>query len=148
MLTGWLDVDRTFSLMDDFRRRMDRVLEDMEAGQPWQAARSNTWPRANLYDTGEDLRLVLQLPGVSKDSLSISSNQETLTIRGERKTEIPRGYSIHRQERSPVEFSRSFTFPVKVDADKSSAELKNGLLTITLPKLPELKPRSIEVSVG
>jgi HSP20 family protein len=68
-----------------------------------------------------------------------------LTLSGARKTAVPEGHSAHRQERPSFEFSRSYALPAKVDADKTHATLKNGVLTITLEKAPEVKPRQITV---
>ena len=69
-----------------------------------------------------------------------------LTISGERKVEAPEGYSVHRQERGSVKFSRSFTFPCRIDTEKASATVKDGVLTIKLAKAAEAKPRKITVT--
>ena len=68
-------------------------------------------------------------------------------MRGERKPDAPQGAFVHRQERAPVKFSRSFALPCKVDPEKSGATLKNGVLTITLAKASEAQPRQIAVKV-
>jgi HSP20 family protein len=69
-------------------------------------------------------------------------------LQGSRRVEAPQGYDVHRRERGAYEFTRSFTLPVKVDADQAKATLKNGLLTLTLPKAPEVQPRQINVATG
>jgi HSP20 family protein len=147
MITGWFEPNATFTLMDDFRRRMQEVFEDLETGRNWTGS-SAVFPRANLYDDGDDLVILAELPGVSKEDIQINGSQEVLTITGERKTPAPEGYTVHRRERAPLKFSRTFRFPVRIDADKTTAELKNGLLTVRVPKAPELKPRSITVHAG
>lgn len=148
MLTQWFENDRTYSLMDDLRRRMDLMFEDIETGRAWTGEAAQIWPRANLFDSGENYVLQAELPGVAKEDLSISGCQDCLTISGERKVTAPEGYTVHRQERGGLRFSRSFRFPVKIDADHATAELKNGILTVSIPKAPELKPRSIEVKAN
>jgi HSP20 family protein len=67
---------------------------------------------------------------------------------GERKPDESQGYYVHRQERVPVKFSRSFSLPCKVDPEKSTATLKNGVLTITLPKATSAQPRQITVKAA
>ena len=142
-MLAWYDAFNGFDAIDDFRRRMDRIFEDHE--QPQANARCGRWPRANLFDKGESYRLELGLPGVALEDIEISGSEGALTVSGERKAETPEGYSAHRQEREALRFCRSFALPAQVRYDESEAELKNGILSITLPKAPELKPRSISV---
>lgn len=148
MLTRWTDFDRSYSLLDEFQRRMNRLFNEL-AGystepdrEPWYGA---VWPPVNLYDTGKEVLVRAEVPGLTEKDILITGNQDTLTLSGERKVEVPEGYSVHRQERTAVRFSRSFTVPAKVDLEKASASVKNGLLTITLPKAPEAQPRQITV---
>jgi HSP20 family protein len=77
--------------------------------------------------------------------VQISIHQDVLTMSGERKHDAPQGWFVHRQERAPVKFSRSFSLPCKIDPEKSSATLKNGVLAITLAKVTEAQPRQIAV---
>ena len=147
MQTRWNEVDRTLAMYDELQRRMSRVFADLDRGRRgdlWTTTRGS-WPAVNLYDTGEELLLVAQVPGVPQEAISISANQDVLTITGERKADLPEGYSVHRQERGDVTFSRSFTFPCKVDLEKATATTKDGLLTVRLAKAPEAKPRQITV---
>ena len=148
MLTAWFDAERHFGALEDFRRQVDELFQEFESGRRGSGTRAGVVPRAALYDNGDALVLQLELPGVSKDELTLSSTQESLQVEGRRQIESPKGYSVHRQERHPYEFSRTFSFPVKVDTTQIDAELKHGLLTVTLPKLPELKPKNISVRAG
>jgi len=148
MLTGWIDFDRSFSMLDDFRSRMDQLFSEYDTGRRLGGFETVAWPRVNLYDAGESYLVKAEIPGVSQDDLQIQASQEALTVSGERKTQVPEGYSVHRQERAPLRFSRSLTFPNRVDADNIKAELKNGILSITVPKAPEVKPKAITISVG
>lgn len=152
MLNRFTDFDRTFAMMDELRRRMDRVLEDYEPapraqlrGEFDRASRYVTGPRIHLFDTGKALVIKADLPGVTEKDLQISLNQDVLTLSGERKPDAPEGYLVHRQERTPVRFSRSFTLPSKVDPEQTSAVLKNGVLTLSLQKAAEAQPRQIAV---
>jgi HSP20 family protein len=159
MLTRFSDFDRTFAVMDQLRRRMDRLFDDYEPARSHDAlgatrtgdaerlwARSR-WPQLSLADAGANLVLKVEVPGLSEKDVQLSIHQEVLTLSGERKSDTPEGYYVHRQERAPIKFARSFTLPCKVDPEKSSAALKDGVLTITLVKAPEAQPRQIAVKV-
>ena len=138
------DFDRTISLMDQLRRRMDRVFEDFDRGNGYEPAAARS-PRTNLYDSGTSFTLTLDVPGLRDKDLQLTLTNDVLTVSGFRKTDAPEGYSAHRQERGPYEFSRSYALPAKVDPEKVSAALENGVLTVTLEKAAEVKPRQINV---
>jgi HSP20 family protein len=149
MLTRYSDIDRTLLVMDELRRRMDRLWNayDTEPTE-WPRifeGRTVAWPRVNVFDTGASLVVVAEVPGLSEREIQLTINQDVLTLKGERRSDAPDGYSVHRQERSPVRFARSFTLPTKVDPEKTTATVKHGVLTITLPKAPEAQPRQITV---
>ncbi|MBN1336185.1 MAG: Hsp20/alpha crystallin family protein [Deltaproteobacteria bacterium] len=146
MLYGWLDFDRPWEAMDDFRRRMDRLFDDLD--RETAPVREGTWPRGVLYDAGEHLVLQVAVPGLTKEEVQISGSQDVLTVSGERKMAAPEGHTTQRRERLPVRFCRSFAFPVKADVEHAEAGLKDGILTITVPKAPEVRPRSIAVQVS
>ena len=149
MLTRWSDIDRTFTMMDEVRRRMDRLWDEYDAGPSARAFEEQggraTWPRIDLFDTGAALVVHAEVPGLSEKEIQLTINQEVVTLKGERKADAPEGYSVHRQERPGLRFSRSFTLPTKIDSEKTTAVLKNGVLTLTLPKAPEAQPRQIAV---
>lgn len=155
MLTRWNDVglsdwDRPFAVLNELRRQMDRVFWDFEhaadpgADQPRLGA-FETWPRISVRDNGAELLLRAEVPGVSENDLNITVEQGSLTLRGERKLDLPEGYSVHRRERPMAAFARSFTLPSPVDAEKVAAKLKHGVLEMTLPKAAEARPRHIQV---
>ncbi len=145
MLVRWgNDGDRSLEMFDDLRRRMDNLFQEFGTG--W--ARPNDsmmWPRATLQDNGNTLMLTADVPGLSEKDVKLTLNQDVLMIEGERKVEVPKGYSVHRQERMPVRFSRSYRLASKVNAEKAQATVKDGVLTVTLPKAPESQPRQIAV---
>ncbi len=141
------DLERTFRLMDQLRRRMDRMLDDIDQNAESVGLRvaGSSFPRSNLYDRGAALVLEADLPGVSQSDVTVTLNKDVLTISGERKAELPEGYSVHRRERLPLRFSRSYALPAKVDPEKTIAVIKDGVLRVTLEKAPEVKPRQISV---
>jgi HSP20 family protein len=140
---GYLsDFERTFTAVDELRRRMERVLGDVDADA---LATDTQWPRTNVYDSGQALVLTAEVPGLRDKDIDVSLNQEVLTLSGQRKVETPQGFAVHRQERRPARFSRTFTLPCKVQSEGLSAELHDGILTVRLPKAPEAQPRKIAV---
>lgn len=147
MLARWSDFGRGFGSVAELRRHMDRLFEEYDGrGEEDYAARA-AWPRINVFDAGANLVVKAEVPGLAEKDLQITVNQDVLTVTGERKVDKPEAYSVHRQERAPFKFSRSFTLPTKVDSEKTSAAMKDGLLTITLPKAPEAQPRQIAIRV-
>jgi HSP20 family protein len=148
--TGWSDFENMFATMNQLRNYIDRVVDGGWAApvadaSTWSAA--SVWPRANLTDTGKSLVLTAEVPGMSEQDLQVTLNQDVLTISGERKVAVPEGYSVHRQERAGVRFSRSFALPSRVVPDKVSAVVKAGILTVTMEKAAEAMPRQIAVKV-
>ncbi len=107
---------------------------------------SGVYPAINLTEEGNSLYVRAELPGVNPESLDISVVDGKLMIRGDRKIEEedPKT-SYHRREREAGFFRRTIGLPIKVDSGKVSANLKNGVLTITLPKSQEAIPRKITV---
>jgi HSP20 family protein len=142
MLGYWSDIERTFSTVDELRRRMEHMLGNVDAAA---LATDTNWPRTSVYDTKDALLVVADLPGTKDSDLDITLKQDELTLAGERKVPVPQGHQVHRQERRGTRFSRTFTLPTKVDADALTAELKDGVLTVRLPKVPEVQPRKISV---
>jgi HSP20 family protein len=151
MLTRWYDIDREVAALNELHRRMNRAFGDAWFGQPLSFGTTGmtaSWPRANLYDTGPSLKALIQTPGLKEEDLNVEVHGDILTISGERKVEVPEGYRVHRNERGSRSFSRSFGLPCRVDPEKTSAQLTNGVLTITMEKHPESQPKKISVSVG
>jgi HSP20 family protein len=80
--------------------------------------------------------------------VEITLTQDVLRLSGQRKVDAPEGYSVHRQERAPFRFSRSYALPAKVDPERVGAALRDGVLVITLEKAVEVKPRRIQVKAS
>ena len=153
MLTRWSDLYdwpftgrmRSPSTFEQLRRQLDRVFADFE---PELGDVPSGVLRMTLSDAGEKLVLHAVLPGVSEKDLEITANATTLTVRGRCKDEVPKGYAVHRKERASVEFARSFQLPCRIDPDHVDAVMKDGILTLTLPKAAEARPKQISVSVN
>jgi HSP20 family protein len=143
MLGYFSDFDRSFQFMDQLRRRVDRAFEEIDAGRGYAGV--DQYPRANLYDTGKTFVLTAEVPGLGEGDVKLGLTQDVLTLSGERKSDAPEGYSVHRRERLPVRFSRSFSLPAKVDPDRTTATIKHGVLRVTLEKAAEVQPRQITV---
>ncbi|MCK6509215.1 Hsp20/alpha crystallin family protein [Myxococcota bacterium] len=153
MLTRWgnlYGLNHTLPVFDELRQQMDHLFKDLERG--WVPAplrreglQARTWPKANLFDQGERLLLTLQVPGLKEENLTIEANAENLTVRGERKVQAPEGYRAHRQERASLQFSRSIALPVRIDVERVTATLQDGILSIEMAKAQEVLPRKIEI---
>ncbi len=106
-------------------------------------------PPLDLYETKDDLVVKLELPGLKKEDIDISLHDGTLTVAGERKEEqTAESGEAYRTERFVGRFQRSVVLPKPVKGDKVKAAYKDGLLTVTLPKTEEAKPKQIEVTVN
>jgi HSP20 family protein len=139
---------------EDLRREMDRLLFDFSrdygTASRDSAADSTQYTagRVSWKDSGNAFVLRAELPGLTEKDVEITANSNTLTVRAERKVEPLKGYSAHRRERQTFYFARSFELPAKVDPDAVEAVMKNGVLTLTLPKAPEAQPKRISVKAS
>jgi HSP20 family protein len=105
-------------------------------------------PPVDILETENELLLKMDVPGVSLEQVDIRLENDTLTIKGERKFEQPQGKGYHRIERAYGTFARSFTLPNTVDTERVRADYKAGVLTVVLPKKDLAKPRSIKVDIA
>jgi HSP20 family protein len=102
-------------------------------------------PPASVTEAGDGYRLELEMPGVTRDGLDISVENNELTIIGRRSLPKIEGTLIHHESR-PEDFRRTFELDPSIDGDKISAKIDQGLVTLTLPKTEHVKPRKITVS--
>lgn len=144
MLTYWMDLSDPFRAFDTLRRQMDQVFREFDETSG-SRNRAVNYPRAALRDTKEAFVLTAEVPGLTEKDLQLTATQDSLTIAGERKNTAPEGYAAHRRERGDFRFSRSFALPARIDVERVGAEVKNGLLTVTLPKHPDAQPKAITV---
>jgi len=142
-LTRWSPVrDLAAMEMDRLHRMFDAAL----TGEP--ITRGGWVPPVDIYETPDkDVVVKAELPGMKREDIKVSFENGVLTIEGERQfdEEITRD-QYHRVERGYGSFRRSFTLPASVDATRVSATHKDGILTVTLPRREEARPRQIEVN--
>lgn len=131
-----------FRLMRDFLRW--DPLRDVELG-----GGAAFLPSFDVKETSDAYQFKADLPGILEADLEISLEGSRLTVAGKREEEaLQDGERLHLAERSHGRFSRTFTLPEDVEGEKVVAELRNGVLTLMVPKRPEVRPRKISVSLG
>jgi HSP20 family protein len=144
----WEPVHNFLQLQD----RINRVFsETYGRGGEEGLMTSGTWiPPVDIFQNGDhEIVLKAELPGMKREDLEITIDNNTLTIKGEKKlTDEVKDDQFHRVERRYGVFSRSFSLPPTVDPTKVSAEYKNGVLTLKLPLREEAKPHQIHVDVA
>ena len=144
-LTPWSAADRWSNLRDELNSFFELPVWSSFArtGQLFTG-----WsPALDLYQSNDNVIAVVELPGMRKEDIEISLHNGTLTISGERKRENSSdGDKAERTERYVGTFRRSIALPTRVDAGKVSATYRDGILTVTLPKAEEVKPKQIQVS--
>jgi HSP20 family protein len=136
------------NIQQRFNRLFGEMLEPM-AAWPEENWSMTTWaPACDIYETDNEVVVKAELPEVKKEDVHVSFENNLLTIRGERKlSEETKKENYHRVERSYGEFTRSFTLPNFVDANKINAEFKDGVLRVTMAKREEAKPKQVEIKV-
>jgi HSP20 family protein len=144
MFSPWGTWD-PFEDMERLRRTFDRALDDFGRTQ---TARAGANPPLDLWDTGTAFVVEAEVPGFTADDVKLTVEKEVLTLSGERKLEEREGYSLHRRERFPLKFSRSVALPARIDAERVTAKLEDGVLRIELPKAAEARPRQITVKAS
>lgn len=133
--------NRLASLQDEVNRLFDFSYPSRDSGlfSGWS-------PALDLFDEKDEFVVQVELPGLKKEDIAISLQEGVLTISGERKTESDvKSGKTFRSERYFGKFQRSVTLPSQVDSQKVGAAYKDGVLTVTLAKSEEAKPRRIEV---
>lgn len=136
-------------LFDPFEVMRDMIRWDPFGELVPGAAGMAFAPSFDVKETGEGYVFTADLPGVKESDLELSLTGNRLTISGKREEEKKEeGERWYTYERSYGTFSRSFTLPEGVDADHAEANLKEGVLRVTIPKRPEMKPRKIELQLG
>jgi HSP20 family protein len=130
------------------REKMNRLFEETFTSRSEEKdLMAGTWtPSVDIYETENALVLSAEVPGIEEDDIEIKIEDNTLTLNGERKFEKEtKEENFHRIERAYGSFYRSFTLPNYIDQDNIEAQHENGVLKITMPKKPELKPRKVRV---
>jgi len=129
------------------RHEMDRLLSGFFSAFDAPVSQRNQ-PAVNVWETSESLWAEMEVPGLQNDQLDVSVVDNELSIKVERPDASEDNVTYHRRERPVGSFTRVVRLPVEVDASRVTAKMKNGVLTIELPKAPSARPRKIPVSAA
>ncbi|UCG11273.1 MAG: Hsp20/alpha crystallin family protein [Deltaproteobacteria bacterium] len=144
-LSGWQR--EPLSEMNRLRREMDRIWDSLSGTRrSGSISGAGVFPPLNVSEDVENVYVRAELPGVAAEDMEITTKDNNLVIKGERK--IPtegENVSYHRRERESGSFRRIISLPTQVDNEGVSAVCRNGVLTVTLPKAAKVKPRQVEV---
>jgi len=110
-----------------------------------QTAAQGPFPPINVFQQGDNILAIVELPGVDRNDLQIQAKENTLRISGKKAANLPEGVSVHRRERIFGEFDRTLSLPVQLDPDGIKAEYQDGILALFLPRSERDKPRTIKI---
>lgn len=150
-LTRWQrPVLAGFGRLTNLRDEIDRLFETPLADLARSSQILNGWtPALDVYEDKDNLFVRAELPGMKREDISLTLHDGSLSISGERKGEEKvKDAEVYRSERFFGRFQRTVTLPTTVQADKVKAQYKDGILTVTLPKAEEAKPKQIDVNVS
>ena len=154
MLTRWQRPELTswpvFGRLSNLRTEIDRLFESPFAELARTSSLLSGWmPAVDLFEDKDHFTVKAELPGMKKDDIKLTLHEGCLTVSGERRTEQKHeDAEVHRSERFVGRFQRSLSLHAPVAVDKITAQYKDGVLTVTLPKTEEAKPKQIDVKVG
>jgi HSP20 family protein len=145
-ITRWRPFRDLMSVQDEMNRLFDDLFGRPVMRRDWT---EEAWcPCVDVSETKDSVIINTEIPGMPRDDVKVSIQDNVLTLSGEKKQEKEeKDANYHRMERSYGSFSRSFTLPTSVKADKVKAAYKDGILRITLPKSEEVKPKQIPITV-
>ena len=133
------------------QNRLNSIFHDFgrTAGEDESLTAGNFVPAVDVYEDAQKLVLKLEVPGIKQDDLDIHVENQTLTVKGERKFEAEeKEENFHRIERRYGNFARSFSLPQTIDTEGVTATYDAGVLSISLAKKAEAKPKQVKISVG
>ena len=144
-LTRWNPANDFMNLQREVNRLFNGITPRTKRDEEYESA---VWsPVVDIMEDADKFSLSFDLPGVDKKDVKMKFSENTLTISGERRSvEETKDATCHRVERVYGKFYRSFTFPSLVNADKISAAYRDGVLTVTVPKAEESKPKQISIN--
>ena len=142
----WQPMNDLVSLRD----AMDRLFEDsFVTPRTWMTPFATTEPNLDVYETGNDVVAKATLPGIKPEDVEITLTGDMLTITGETKEETEqKDKNYLRRERRYGSFSRTVSLPEGLEGDKAEAKFDNGVLTLTIPKSEQIKPKKIQVKTN
>jgi len=127
---------------------LQRALEARTASD-WMGhgtAAIGSFPPINVFQKGDDLVAIVELPGVEKSDLEIEAKENTIRLRGKKTIAYGEQASVHRRERISGVFDRTLSVPIRIEPDRIKAEYRDGMLALFIPRAEADKPRSIKVS--
>jgi HSP20 family protein len=133
-----------FDTLLGLQRAMENVMRSDWFGS--RTTGSGAFPLINVFDDGGDFVVVAELPGVKKEDLDIQVRGDTLRIQGKKTVAYDENASVHRRERAAGQFDRTLTLTDDIDAEKVSAEYRDGVLTLRLPRAASAKPRTVTIN--
>jgi HSP20 family protein len=137
-LTPW-------SPLRDMREMLDGMMDE-SAG--WNSPVALSAPAVNISQTENAVLLEMRLPGYKREDLSIEVGEDFIAVSGEHKTEVQSSKQYFRREFVEGTFSRTMSLPALVESAKAVAEMKHGVLFVTLPKIKEEKPKTTKLEIG
>lgn len=149
--SSWLgDKDDDDSPFGALRKQIDTLLEDFDTG--FSTLPASFALRSNVSETDEAICITAELPGVELDDVDVSVTGNRITVKGVKKSEDEEegekdGRQFHRVERSSGSFRRSMTLPFDIDPDTVTADTKNGVLTVMVPKPPEAVSQTKKIAI-
>jgi HSP20 family protein len=141
MIMGYAD---PFETLFGFQRALESRL-----ASDWLETTTGsmgTYPPVNVFQQGDDLVAIVELPGVQKEDLTIQAKENTIRIAGRKAIDYPENVSLHRRERLSGVFDRTLVVPMLIDPDGIKAEYNDGLLALFVPRAERDKPRNIQIS--
>jgi HSP20 family protein len=137
----------SFQTLRRLNNALDEAFGNWPLNQEEGGSITSAWyPACDVFEGKDTVKIVAELPGVKPEDVKLSLENNLLTIRGEKKQEAEeRNERVHRYERSYGSFERAFVLPSTVDGDNISADYRNGILTVTVPKAERARPREIPV---
>lgn len=144
-LTRWNPANDFMNLQREVNRLFNGITPRSKRDEEYESA---VWsPVVDIMEDADKYALSFDLPGIDKKDVKMNFSENTLTISGERRSEDEKkDVTCHRVERVYGKFYRSFTFPSMVNAEKISAQYKDGVLLVTVPKAEESKPKQITIN--
>lgn len=140
MMTAFADpYDALLSLQRELEARLSSDwLQDRTTSR-------GPFPPINVFQQGDDILVIVELPGIDKSDLEIQAKDNTIRISGKKSVQHPDRVSVHRRERMFGEFDRTLTVPVNLDPDRVKAEYRDGILALFLPRAETDKPRIVKI---
>jgi HSP20 family protein len=133
-LAGWPEIDR-------IRHQLDQVFTELTQDQPIRI------PAIELSHTDEAIVLTAELPGITANDLAIEVTRNQVSLKGESRSSLTQAAQVYHSERRTGSFQRVISLPIAIDHTIATAEFHDGILTLTLPKLQEVKSTAVKVTV-